>query len=81
MGKPALGKAFALDADYMAADKQTKRDDQRQDDEHDRKAAFGPAPSFPVGNPILHKTVPPGHSHSFGKVHVTDQREKNSTEL
>src|SRR5947209_16751041 len=63
------------------ADHEPEWDHQRQDDERDRKTALGPAPSFPVGNPILHETTPPGHAHPFGRVHVTDQREENSTEL
>ena len=74
-------RPFVSGADHAAADQEPEWDHKRQDDERDRKTALGPAPSFPVGNPILHKTAPPGHAHPFGRVHVTDQREKNSTEL
>src|SRR5438132_2917260 len=50
-----------------AADQQTERNDQRQNDEPHREAAFGQAPSPPVGNPIPHVTVPPSHSRPFGR--------------
>jgi hypothetical protein len=70
-----------LDADHASADQETERYHQRQDDEHDRETAFCAAPSLPVGNPILHVTVSPVARALSAKIYMTDQREKNSTEL
>src|SRR6516165_10013089 len=55
------------DPSDAAANQQTKRNHQRQNDERDRKAAFGSAPSFPVGNPILHKRPAPRHPNSLAE--------------
>jgi hypothetical protein len=47
-----------LATDSLTYDQQPERKHQRDDDEQDRKAAFGTAPFLPVGDPITHLIAP-----------------------
>ena len=61
--RPPAARPLLLGADHAATDHEPEWDHQGQNDERDGETAFGPAPSFPVGNPIFHKTPAPRPLH------------------
>jgi len=47
-----------LNADSAPFDQQSEREGEGNDDQRDREAALGAAPSLPIGNQITHSSAP-----------------------